>query len=89
MDNKKPIGNRRPAGRRPVNNRKRSTIIFLIFISILGLLCYSGINGLTVGGYRVKPLSEVINRGLDLQVEFLYLKKFKLTRLIKAPMIEQ
>lgn len=63
MDNKKPIGNRRPAK----NNRTRSTVIFLIFISVLGLLCYSGIYGLTLAGYRVKPLGEVINRGLDLQ----------------------
>lgn len=67
MDNKRPVGNRRPIGRRSVSHRTRSTIIFLVFISILGLLCYSGVYGLTFGGYRVKPLSEVINRGLDLQ----------------------
>jgi len=50
-----------------MKTRAKSTIVFIIFLAILGALVYSGIYGLTLGGYRVKPFSEVINRGLDLQ----------------------
>ena len=50
-----------------MKTRTKSTIVFIIFLAILGALVYSGVYGLTLGGYRVKPFSEVINRGLDLQ----------------------
>lgn len=50
-----------------MKTRAKSTIIFIVFLSILAALVYSGIYGLTIGGYRVKPFGEVISRGLDLQ----------------------
>jgi preprotein translocase subunit SecD len=34
---------------------------------MIGVLAYAGIYGIEAGGYRFKPFSETINRGLDLQ----------------------
>ena len=48
--------------------KKRGNItIFVIILLVLSFLAFTGINGLTLGNYRVKSFGEVINRGLDLQ----------------------
>lgn len=45
----------------------KSAIFFIISVLIIGLLAYTGIYGVQIGGYRFKPFSETINKGLDLQ----------------------
>ncbi len=45
----------------------RSTIILLVCLAIIGFLAYSGVYGIRFAGYQVKPFTQVINRGLDLQ----------------------
>lgn len=50
-----------------MNKKAKSTILFSICVLIIGFLAYTGIYGITLGDYRLKPFSEVINRGLDLQ----------------------
>lgn len=47
--------------------KKKSTILFLISIFVVGIFAYTGFHGLKIGDYRVKPFTETINRGLDLQ----------------------
>jgi len=50
-----------------MKSRAKSTIIFALLVIMIGVLAYAGIHGIVVGGYRFKPFSETINRGLDLQ----------------------
>lgn len=50
-----------------MKTRTKSTVVFLLCIFVIGFLAYSGAYGVTMGGYRLKPFSEVINKGLDLQ----------------------
>ncbi|MGE5626488.1 MAG: protein translocase subunit SecD [Solirubrobacterales bacterium] len=50
-----------------MKTRVKSTVIFIVFLSLLGALVYSGIYGLTIGGYRIKSFNQAISRGLDLQ----------------------
>lgn len=52
---------------RKSSTRVRSTIILLVCLAIIGFLAYSGVYGIKFAGYQVKPLTQVINRGLDLQ----------------------
>lgn len=60
------------------SNKTRSTVIFVVLVCIVGLLAYSGFNGVkNVFGYRVKPFSESINRGLDLQGGISVLEEIK------------
>jgi len=48
--------------------KKKSNItIFVIILMLLSFLAFSGLEGLSVGGYRFKSFGEVIKRGLDLQ----------------------
>jgi len=47
--------------------KKKSTILFLVSVFVIGLLGFTGFHGLTVGDYRVKPFTETINKGLDIQ----------------------
>lgn len=47
--------------------KKSSITIFVIILMLLSFLAYSGLEGLSVGGYRFKSFGEVIKRGLDLQ----------------------
>jgi len=47
--------------------RRGNITIFVIILLVLSFLATTGLNGLTVGNYRVKSFGEVINRGLDLQ----------------------
>nr|WP_291642985.1 protein translocase subunit SecD [Clostridium sp.] len=47
--------------------KKKSTILFLISVFVVGILAYSGFQGLKIGDYRFKPFTETINKGLDLQ----------------------
>lgn len=47
--------------------KTKSTIIFTLVVAMIGALAYAGIFGLELGGYRFKPFSETINKGLDLQ----------------------
>jgi len=50
-----------------MKSRAKSTIIFTLLVIMIGVLAYAGIYGIELGGYRFKPFSETINRGLDLQ----------------------
>lgn len=50
-----------------MKNKAKSGILFALFIVVLVFLVYTGIYGLTFNGYRLKPFSEVIPKGLDLQ----------------------
>jgi preprotein translocase subunit SecD len=50
-----------------MKSKGKSTAIFLAIILVIFFLAYSGIKGLVIGDYRIKPFSETINRGLDLQ----------------------
>lgn len=50
-----------------MKSRAKSTIIFTLLVIMIGVLAYAGIYGIEAGGYRFKPFSETINRGLDLQ----------------------
>ena len=52
-----------------MKTRAKSTIIFIICLIVIGILAYASAIGITAGGYRFKPISETINRGLDLQGE--------------------
>ena len=42
--------------------RRGNITIFVIILLVLSFLATTGINGLTVGNYRVKSFGEVINR---------------------------
>lgn len=44
-----------------------STIIFFLCLVLIAFLGYSGVYGVTVAGYELKPFSKVITKGLDLQ----------------------
>lgn len=50
-----------------MKTKGKSTVLFLTSILVIFFLAYTGIKGLVIGDYRFKPLSETINRGLDLQ----------------------
>jgi preprotein translocase subunit SecD len=50
-----------------MKSKGKSTIVFFLCIILIGFLAYSGAYGVTLGGYKLKPFGEVINRGLDLQ----------------------
>lgn len=47
--------------------KKSSITIFVIILMLLSFLAFTGLEGLSVGGYRFKSFGEVIKRGLDLQ----------------------
>jgi len=47
--------------------RRGNITLFVIILLLLSFLAFTGLNGLTLGNYRVKSFGEVINRGLDLQ----------------------
>ncbi|MBU3143916.1 protein translocase subunit SecD [Clostridium sp. CF012] len=47
--------------------KKKSMFMFLASVLVVGILAYSGFKGFTIGGYRFKPFTETINKGLDLQ----------------------
>jgi preprotein translocase subunit SecD len=47
--------------------KKKSMLLFLASVLVVGILAYSGFKGFNIGGYRFKPFTETINKGLDLQ----------------------
>jgi len=47
--------------------KKKSTILFLITVLVILILAYAGFHGFKIGDYRVKPFTETINKGLDIQ----------------------
>jgi len=47
--------------------KKKSMFMFLTSVLVVGILAYTGFKGVTIGGYRFKPFTETINKGLDLQ----------------------
>ncbi|GAA0747660.1 protein translocase subunit SecD [Clostridium oceanicum] len=53
--------------RRRKNSKGKSTVAFILIVLIIGIMAYAGSYGITLGGYRFKPFTETINRGLDLQ----------------------
>jgi len=60
------------------SQKTNSTILFLVAILAVGLLAYTGFFGFNnVFGYRVKPFTETINKGLDLQGGISVLEEIK------------
>jgi len=47
--------------------KKKSIILFLASVFVIGILAFAGFHGVQVGDYRIKPFSETINKGLDIQ----------------------
>ncbi|MBU3111355.1 protein translocase subunit SecD [Clostridium lacusfryxellense] len=47
--------------------KKKSMILFLLSVLVVGILAFTGFHGIKIGAYRIKPFTETINRGLDLQ----------------------
>ena len=47
--------------------KKKSTILFLVSVFVVGLLAFTGFHGFTIGDYMVKPFTQTINKGLDIQ----------------------
>ena len=47
--------------------KKKSTILFLTTVLVIGIMAFAGFHGIEIGNYRIKPFTETINRGLDLQ----------------------
>lgn len=45
----------------------KSTTLFLVIVLVISFLAYCGGKGVVFGDYRIKPFSETIKRGLDLQ----------------------
>lgn len=55
-------------GRNSKPQKTKSTVIFIVLVAFIGIVAYTGFLGFkNVFGYRVKPFSESINKGLDLQ----------------------
>lgn len=60
------------------SQKTKSTILFLVAVLAVGLLAYAGFFGFkNVFGYRVKPFTETINKGLDLQGGISVLEEIK------------
>ncbi|MBU3091904.1 protein translocase subunit SecD [Clostridium sp. CM028] len=47
--------------------KKKSMMLFLTSVLVVGVLAFAGFYGLEIGNYRFKPFTETINKGLDLQ----------------------
>jgi len=47
--------------------KAKSGIILLMIVAILGLSIFTAFNGLEIGNYTIKPVSESIRQGLDLK----------------------
>lgn len=50
-----------------MKTKGKSSIILAISVAVILLLCYIGVFGLEIAGYRLKPMNELIVRGLDLK----------------------
>lgn len=50
-----------------MKTKGKSTALFLVSILVIFFLAYGAVKGIVIGDYRIKPVSETINRGLDLQ----------------------
>lgn len=50
-----------------MKTKGKSSIIITVCVAVILLLCYIGVFGLEVAGYRFKPFKELIVKGLDLQ----------------------
>lgn len=48
-------------------NKASSWVIFVVSIVAIGIFAFAGFKGLTLGDYQVKPFTQVITKGLDLQ----------------------
>lgn len=48
-------------------NKASSWVIFVVSILAIGIFAFAGFKGLTLGDYQVKPFTQVITKGLDLQ----------------------
>ncbi|WP_291633577.1 protein translocase subunit SecD [Clostridium sp.] len=47
--------------------KKKSMILFMLSVLVVGILAYTGFYGVKIGDYRFIPFTETINKGLDLQ----------------------
>lgn len=47
--------------------KKKSAILLILSVLVIGILAYVGAYGLTVGDYRVKSFEQMLTKGLDLQ----------------------
>lgn len=60
------------------SQKTKSTILLLVAVLAVGILAYAGFFGFkNVFGYRVKPFTETINKGLDLQGGISVLEEIK------------
>lgn len=50
-----------------MKTKGKSRIILVISVLLIGFLCFVGIKGINIAGYRLKPFKETVVRGLDLQ----------------------
>lgn len=50
-----------------MKTKGKSAALFIACVLVIFFLAYSGAKGIVFGDYRIKPFSETINRGLDLQ----------------------
>lgn len=58
--------------------KTKSTLMFIAILLVIGILAYAGSFGFKdIAGYRVKPFTEVINKGLDLQGGISVLEEIK------------
>lgn len=50
------------------SRKTKSIILFCVIVVVIALLSYIGFRGINnIAGYRIKPFTETINKGLDLQ----------------------
>lgn len=47
--------------------KKKSAVLLILSVLVIGIFAYIGAYGLTVGDYRVKSFEETLTKGLDLQ----------------------
>lgn len=47
--------------------KKKSAVLLILSVLVIGILAYIGAYGLTVGDYRVKSFEQMLTKGLDLQ----------------------
>lgn len=50
-----------------MKTKGKSTVLFILTVIVIFSVAFIGAKGLTIGDYRIKPFTETINRGLDLQ----------------------
>lgn len=50
-----------------MKTKGKSTLLFVLLLSVIIFIAYAGAYGLKIGGYEIKSFDRVISKGLDLQ----------------------